>query len=87
MLPTRISRWLRLDLPHQIRGLGLPVADVLGADHSFTPLRLTCELLGTSGDGSQPIVDPLVASRSWVDSVRRNSRLTARAPAEPRLVS
>jgi hypothetical protein len=47
MLLTRISRWLRLDLPHQIRGLGLPVADVFGADLSFTPLRLTCELLGT----------------------------------------
>ena len=27
-LPTRVSRWLRLDLPHKLSGLGLPVTTV-----------------------------------------------------------
>jgi hypothetical protein len=27
-LPTRVSRWLRLDLPHKIAGLGVPVTTV-----------------------------------------------------------
>jgi hypothetical protein len=27
-LPTRVSRWLRLDLPHKVGGLGLPVTTV-----------------------------------------------------------
>ena len=27
-LPTRVSRWLRLDLPHKAAGLGLPVTVV-----------------------------------------------------------
>jgi hypothetical protein len=27
-LPTRVSRWLRLDLPHKVAGLGLPVTTV-----------------------------------------------------------
>jgi hypothetical protein len=27
-LPTRVSRWLRLDLPHKVEGLGLPVTTV-----------------------------------------------------------
>jgi hypothetical protein len=27
-LPTRVSRWLRLDLPHKVAGLGLPVTMV-----------------------------------------------------------
>jgi len=27
-LPTRVSRWLRLDLPHKTAGLGLPVTVV-----------------------------------------------------------
>ena len=27
-LPTRVSRWLRLDLPHKLNGLGLPVTVV-----------------------------------------------------------
>jgi len=27
-LPTRISRWMRLDLPHKAAGLGLPVTTV-----------------------------------------------------------
>jgi hypothetical protein len=28
MLPKRVSRWLRLDLPHKAAGLGLPVTTV-----------------------------------------------------------
>ena len=28
MLPRRVSRWLRLDLPHKAAGLGLPVTTV-----------------------------------------------------------
>lgn len=27
-LPTKVSRWLRLDLPHKVAGLGLPVTTV-----------------------------------------------------------
>jgi hypothetical protein len=27
-LPMRVSRWLRLDLPHKVAGLGLPVTTV-----------------------------------------------------------
>jgi hypothetical protein len=27
-LPTRVSKWLRLDLPHKLEGLGLPVTTV-----------------------------------------------------------
>jgi hypothetical protein len=27
-LPTRVSKWLRLDLPHKVAGLGLPVTTV-----------------------------------------------------------
>jgi hypothetical protein len=27
-LPARVSRWLRLDLPHKVSGLGLPVTTV-----------------------------------------------------------
>jgi len=27
-LPARVSRWLRLDLPHKLTGLGLPVTTV-----------------------------------------------------------
>ena len=34
-LPTRVSRWARLDLPHKAAGLGLPVTTVTakGAEH------------------------------------------------------
>jgi hypothetical protein len=32
MLPARLSRWLRLDLPHKIHALGVPVTTVLTAD-------------------------------------------------------
>ena len=31
MLPRRISKWLRLDLPHKAAGLGLPVTTVTAA--------------------------------------------------------
>jgi hypothetical protein len=37
-LPPRSSSWLRLDLPGQIRALGVPVTEVLGSDAPFTPL-------------------------------------------------
>jgi hypothetical protein len=38
MLPATLSRWLRLDLPHKIRGLGVPVTEVIAAEPAFTPL-------------------------------------------------
>jgi hypothetical protein len=31
-LPTRVSRWLKLDLPSKLGGLGLPVTTVTAAD-------------------------------------------------------
>ncbi|HEU4656229.1 MAG TPA: hypothetical protein VFR97_01830 [Capillimicrobium sp.] len=31
-LPHRLSRWLRLDLPHKVGGLGLPVTTVTGRE-------------------------------------------------------
>lgn len=31
-LPRRVSRWLRLDLPSKIRGLGVPVLHVTGTE-------------------------------------------------------
>lgn len=35
MLPARISRWLHLDLPRKVRGLGIPVSEVIDKeDHS-----------------------------------------------------
>jgi hypothetical protein len=38
LLPARISRWLGRDLPRQIRGFGVPVTDVVGAERGVTPL-------------------------------------------------
>jgi hypothetical protein len=32
-LPTRVSKWLRLDLPHKAAGLGLPVTTVTAKSH------------------------------------------------------
>jgi hypothetical protein len=31
MLPVRVSRWFRLDLPRKVRALGVPVSEVIGA--------------------------------------------------------
>jgi hypothetical protein len=36
-LPTRVSRWLRLDLPHKAAGLGLPVTTVTARSRETTP--------------------------------------------------
>ena len=33
-LPTRVSRWLRLDLPSKLEGLGLPVTTVTTKDRA-----------------------------------------------------
>jgi hypothetical protein len=33
-LPTRVSRWTRLDLPHKAAGLGLPVTTVTAKDRA-----------------------------------------------------
>jgi hypothetical protein len=38
MLPARVSRWLRLDLPHKLRGIGVPVTEVISASTEQTPL-------------------------------------------------
>jgi hypothetical protein len=35
-LPTHLSRWLRLDLPHKLGGLGLPVTTVTAKDQTAT---------------------------------------------------
>jgi hypothetical protein len=35
-LPTHLSRWLRLDLPHKLGGLGLPVTTVTANDQTAT---------------------------------------------------
>lgn len=36
-LPTRVSRWARLDLPHKAAGLGLPVATVTAKGTAHLP--------------------------------------------------
>jgi hypothetical protein len=33
-LPARVSRWLKLDLPHKLSGLGLPVTTVTAKERS-----------------------------------------------------
>jgi hypothetical protein len=33
-LPVRVSRWMRLDLPSKIGGLGLPVTTVVAKEHA-----------------------------------------------------
>lgn len=35
-LPKRVSKWLHLDLPHKVAGLGLPVTTVTATDHAPT---------------------------------------------------
>ena len=36
-LPHRISRWMRLDLPHKAEGLGLPVTTVTARERPTVP--------------------------------------------------
>ena len=35
-LPQRVSKWLHLDLPHKVAGLGLPVTTVIASDRAPT---------------------------------------------------
>ena len=35
-LPHRVSRWLKLDLPHKLEGLGLPITTVVGHEEEGT---------------------------------------------------
>jgi hypothetical protein len=36
-LPARVSKWLRLDLPSKLNGLGLPVTTVTAKERAATP--------------------------------------------------
>jgi hypothetical protein len=36
-LPTRVSRWMKLDLPSKIQGLGLPVTTITAQDRAQEP--------------------------------------------------
>jgi hypothetical protein len=38
MLPARLSRWLHLDLPRKVSGLGVGVTQVLAPEHALTDL-------------------------------------------------
>lgn len=35
-LPARVSRWLRLDLPHKLNGLGVPVTTITAKEPAAT---------------------------------------------------
>ena len=35
-LPARVSRWLRLDLPHKLNGLGIPVTTITAKEDAAT---------------------------------------------------
>ena len=36
-LPTRVSKWMKLDLPSKVAGLGLPVTTVVARERSSVP--------------------------------------------------
>ena len=40
-LPTRVSRWMRIDLPHKVAGLGLPVTTVTAKGIEKLPAHAT----------------------------------------------